>query len=116
MRDVIADILQALGVQRMTYPTLQQGARMQRGAATLRWCERFEYGDPVPAGEVQAHIDQAVADAEDEYAADYTADIDDAMAEANIARGIAEREVEDLRKLVAPSRLARYDARRAVRS
>lgn len=84
LRQACADILQSLGVQRMTYPTLQQGARMQRGAATLRWCERFEYGEPVPADEYAAAIEAAVEE--------------------------VEQEIQALRKLVAPRKLAKHDA------
>lgn len=113
LREACADILEALAKPHNGDP--RRVGQLMRGARTLRWAERHEYGDPVPADMVQARIDAAVAEVERDIEGEIDDAISDAVAEANVARGVAEREVEALRALVAPSKLAVYDKRKAAR-
>ena len=74
LREACAEILEALTGSPVVHGNPRKVGRLMRGADTLRWAERFEYGDPVPADEVQAQIDAAVEEAresvEDEFAAE----------------------------------------------
>ena len=73
LREACADILEALTGSPVVHGNPRKVGRLLRSADTLRWCERFQYGDPVPADMVQARVDAAIAEAreevEDEFAA-----------------------------------------------
>jgi hypothetical protein len=63
---VCADILQALALADMwRFASLddRRPLGLLEGAGLLRWAERFEYGDPVPADEV----DDRIQEIEDEH-------------------------------------------------
>lgn len=100
LREACAEILEALTKPHNGDP--RRVGQLLRGARTLRWAERHEYGDPVPADEVQARIDAALAEAEREW----WGDEDEAARLTDI--------IGELRDLVAPTKLAAYDKRRGV--
>jgi hypothetical protein len=100
LREACADILLALMPTRQAIGQARSAGYLLHGARTLQWAERFEYGDPVPADEVDDRIEAAVEAALDEVG----------------NGGELLREIEALRALVAPTKLAAYDKRRAVQA
>jgi hypothetical protein len=85
LRDVIADTLIGLA---MSAQADVNPFQLLSGAAALHYAERFEFGDPPAASESFEEL----------------ADLIDEL----------EAEVQEIRKLVAPSKLAKYDAGREV--
>jgi hypothetical protein len=68
LRLVCADILQVLALADMwRFASLddRRPLGLLEGAGLLRWAERFEYGDPVPADEHQAALDELESERDD---------------------------------------------------
>jgi len=81
----------------------QLNVRHRRGAETLRFSERWEFGDPVPAHDVDQLIEDAVREAEEAK--------ESAIEGLNEELYDANREIDRLRNLVEPDALAAYDAK-----
>jgi hypothetical protein len=82
LRLVCADILQALALADMWRFVSLDDRRplgLLEGAGMLRWAERHEYGDPVPADEHQAALDEL----KDEHERAIEGAVDDVRAEAH---------------------------------
>lgn len=66
LRLVCADILDGLAPSLLGSSwDLEAWRRKVYGADMLRWAERFQYGDPVPAGEHQAALDELESERDD---------------------------------------------------
>jgi hypothetical protein len=67
LRLVCADILDGLAMSEMWRAMLgdDRPARQLDSANMLRWAERFQYGDPVPADEHQAALDELESERDD---------------------------------------------------
>lgn len=90
LRLMCAEILVAVTAAN-PHAMVADDVRAQISADTLRYAERFEYGDPIPAAEQLAE----------------TAALEEEIGEL-------EAEIEALRDLVAPTKLAKYDRKRPV--
>jgi hypothetical protein len=86
----------------------QLNARHRAAAETLRFSERLEFGEPVPAYDVDQMVEDAVREAEANNQGEIE-DLNDSLDDAN-------HEIERLRKLVEPDALASYDERQAGKS
>lgn len=111
LREACAGILEAL-----PYDNPRRIGRLLRGADTLRWCERHEYGDPVPADEHDAEVEalkQALHDTEAERDEAQRQDKTEAKAFKRFSAAMVafDDEREDIKAL-----LDAWDEYRAVRS